>query len=361
MRQAKDFSRRAFVKGSAAPSASGMSILSAAVLLLGLATAAAQTAPPPVPKLPDARALLQQGKLQAALAQLKAVEAADPNTPGLARLLGTAYYRTSRFGEAIPYLKRATEEDSTDREAVQLLGFCYYLVGRMSDAIPLLAKVREWFPATHLDASYYLGVAYIQTRSYDQARKAFASMLGVADDSAAGHLFLARMLLRQEFEPVAEEEVKKALEKDPELPLAHFLLGELYMFKSKLPEAVAEFEKELAINPVHAATYTRLGDAYLRLQKLDEAEPLLQRSIYLDSTSSAPYILLGKLLLHKNEAERASLALQRAISVDPNNYIAHYLLSQAYRALGKADDSQREAQLAERLQSAQHPKLENVK
>src|SRR5437879_5287070 len=87
-------------------------------------------------------------------------------------------------------------------------------------------------------------MSYIQTKDYSQAQKAFATMYSVHADSAASHLFLARMLLRQEFDPVAEEHAQKAVALDPKLPLAHFLLGELYIYKSKVPEAIAEFEKE---------------------------------------------------------------------------------------------------------------------
>jgi len=65
----------------------------------------------------------------------------------------------------------------------------------------------------------------MQTRDYEQPGKAFARMYEVPADSAASYLFTARMLLRQEFEPVAEEYAQKAVTLDPKLPRAHFLLG----------------------------------------------------------------------------------------------------------------------------------------
>src|SRR5437879_12115155 len=107
-------------------------------------------------------------------------------------------------------------------------------------------------------------MSYIQTKDYSQAQKAFATMYSVHADSAASHLFLARMLLRQEFDPVAEEHAQKAVALDPKLPLAHFLLADLYIYKSKGPEATTEFEKELHINPAHAAGYYNLPEANSR-------------------------------------------------------------------------------------------------
>src|SRR5580765_3506947 len=265
-------------------------------------------------ELEQARKLIQQGKLDEAIAALQAIDAA---TKGLALDLGTAYYKKSDYPKAIGYLKKATVEDPLNREATQLLGMSYFAGGHPAEAIPILEKVQGWIPRANVDGYYILGVCYIQTRNYDQARQSFGKMFDVPSDSAAAYLFTARMLLRQEYDPVAEEYAQKAAGLDPKLPLVHFLLGELYIYKSRIPEAIAEFQKELAINPANAATYYKLADAYSRVQKYDEAQRLLQRSIWLDATTTGPYILMGKVLEKKGEFELALRALQRAASMDP--------------------------------------------
>lgn len=298
-----------------------------------------------------ARSLLQAGKAEEAIAMLKQLEAQAGTTSGLNRDLGTAYYKASNFANSATYLKRSLAENPDDKEVVQLLGLSYYFIGKPGDAIPLLEKVQSWMPVANVDASYVLGVCYIQTFKYDQARKAFSTMYGVPADSAASHLFLARMLLRQEFDPVAEEHARKAVELDPKLPMAHLLLGELYTFKSRIPEAIAEFEKELSINPGHAATYYKLADALTRVDRFEEAHRLLQRSIWLDSTASGPFILMGKVLLKKKENDLAARTLRRALQMDPNNFIAHHLLGQAFRALGNEKLAEEQFKKAERLQT----------
>jgi tetratricopeptide (TPR) repeat protein len=303
----------------------------------------------------EARKLTQQGKMDEAIAGLQSMEARDPNAKGLAFEMGTAYYKKSDFPKAIEYLKKATAADPTNEEAIQLLGLSYYLGGHPADAIPLLEKVQGWYSRANVDASYILGICYIQTKDYPQARKAFGKMFDVPADSAASYLFTARMLLRQEFDPVAEEYAQKAVTLDPKLPLAHFLLGELYLYKSRIPEAIAEFEKELAINPAYAPAYYKLADAYSRVQKFEEAERVLQRSIWLDATSTGPYILMGKVLEKKGEFELAVRALRHAASMDPNNPTTHHLLGQAYREMGKKEEAESELKLAEQLQTKQNP------
>jgi len=316
-----------------------------------------QAAPSVAPEFAQSRKLMQQGKLDDAIAELYSLEASHPGIKGVDLELGAAFYKKSDFNQAIAYLKKATTADPGNNEAVQLLGLSYYLGGHPADAIPLLERVQTWYPRANVDASYILGICYIQTKDYPRARGSFAKMFDVPSDSAASYLFTARMLLRQEFDPVAEEYAQKAAALDPKLPLAHFLLGELYLFKSRVPEAIAEFQKELAINPAHAATYYKLADADSRIQKFDDAERLLQRSIWLDATSTGPYILMGKVLEKKGEFELAVRALQRAAAMDPNNPTTHHLLGQAYRDMGRKEEAEFELKLAEQLQtkSDSHP------
>jgi tetratricopeptide (TPR) repeat protein len=303
-----------------------------------------------------ARQLLLQGKYEEAIAALHELGDKHPAMKGLSHEMGVAYYKQGDFLTAITFLKKAQDEDPSDSEATQLLGLSYYLSGRPAAAIPALEKVQTWYPRANVDASYILGICYIQTRDYPNARKAFSKMFDVPPDSAAGYLFTARMLLRQDFAPVAEEYAHKAVELDPKLPLAHELLGELYLYHAQIDEAIVEFRKELEINPGYAAAYYKLADCYSRVQKFEEAERLLQRSLWLDATSTGPYILLGKVLKKKGETELAVRALQRALALDPNNFIPHYLLGQAYRDLGKNEDAERELKIAGQLEQGQNTK-----
>jgi tetratricopeptide (TPR) repeat protein len=300
----------------------------------------------------SARLLLQQGKYDDAIARLQEFGAKNPGVKGLAHEFGLAYYRKGDYLKAIDSLKQATAEDASDKEASQLLGISYYLAGKPALAIPLLERAQSWFPSANVDASYMLGICYLQTEAYDKARGAFAAMYGVPPESAASYLFTARMLLRQQFDPQAEEHARKAAALDPKLPGAHFLLGELDMAKGEIPGAIREFESELKINPAEAAAYYKLGDAYSRVQKFEDAERVLQRSIWLDSTSTGPYILMGKVLAKKGETELAVRSLQHALSMDPNNSMTHFLLGQAYRDLGKKDDANEQFKQAEQLKSS---------
>ena len=112
------------------------------------------------------------------------------------------------------------------------------------------------------------------------------------------------MMVRAELDEAAEEELKKALAKDPRLPHAHFLLGQTALFRGRLDESVALFQKELELNPGDAMAFYRLGDAYSRQLKWDEAIAALQRSVWLNPYFSGPYLLLGRAYMKKGAAGR---------------------------------------------------------
>src|SRR6266550_1230215 len=258
----------------------------------------------------EARRLTLQGKFDEAIGQLEALAAKQPDAKGLAHELGIVYYKKGDYLKAVVNFKKALEENPGDSEAIQLMGLSYYLAGRPAEAIAPLEKVQTWYPSANVDASYILGICYMQTKDYPNSRKAFATMFAVPPESAA-----------------------------------------IYLFKSRIPEATEQFQKELELNPGDAAVYYKLADAYTRAQKYEEAEKLLQRSIWLDASSTGPYILMGKVLEKKGESALAVRALQRALAMDPNNPIPHHLLGLAFRDLGRTEDAERELKFAEQLQN----------
>ncbi len=333
--------------------------LSVAALILLLAPAAAAAQDPaavspaasPVAVLAEARRLINEDKPALAIQKLEALP--DRTRPEVAQLLGVAYYHADDYARAIEHLApiaATLPPDSVERrEAVQVLGLSSFLTGRYAEAVPLLEETRKW-AVSNAELGYVLGQAYVQTRQPDRARGIFAAAFGVAADSAAAHLVTAQMMIRLEFEPAAEIELKRAIEKNPALPVAHLLLGQIAIFRGRLDEGIALTEREIAVNPANAMAFYQLGDARVRQGKWDEAIAALQKSIWLNPFYSGPYILLGRAYLRKGQPATAEGMLTRAVQYDPNNRSAHYLLGQLYQQTGRTTEAQREFAAAERLQ-----------
>ena len=158
---------------------------------------------------------------------------------------------------------------------MQVLGLSSFLAGRFADAVPWLeANAGRGLEIAEL--GYILGQAYVQTHQPDRARDAFAATYGVPADSAAAHLIAAQMMIRLEFEPFAKTELKRAIEKDPKLPQAHGLLGQIAIFRGRLDEGIQLTEREIALNPANAMAFSQLGDAKVRQSKWDDGIAALQ-------------------------------------------------------------------------------------
>jgi predicted Zn-dependent protease len=307
------------------------------------------------------RLMIDRGQAADALKQLDAMAAQRPVPPGVNRLRGLALYSQNQFSEADTAFASAMQQDPHDQDSVQLRGLTLFRLGRPADAIPLLEAAHELTAQTRVDPNYVLALCYIDAGQYDKARGAFAVQYGFPADSAPAYLLASRMLLRREYLPIAQQFATKALELDPQLPLAHALLGEIALAGEHLDVAISEFEKERVRNPLDGSIYDRLGDAYSRTGDYTKALQSLQRALLLEPNSTGPYILLGKVLLKRQDPASALMYLERAERMDSSNYITHSLLGQAYRSLGRAEDASREIQISQKIQAASEPKLETVR
>ena len=301
--------------------------------------------------------LIGSGQDAKALDQLQSLRTAQPATPGLDRLQGDALYDLNRLPEAAAAYGHALEADPHDQEAAQMRGLTLFRIGRPADAIPLLEVNHAAGAQSKADPTYVLALCYMDTLHYDDARHAFAAQYGFPPDSAPAYLLAARMLLRREYLPIAQQYAEKAIQLDSRLPLGHELLGEIALAQNRLEVAVSEFEQERTANPLEGATYERLGDAYSRTGRYADATRVLQQAVLLEPHATGPYILLGKALLKQNQPVGAMNFLQKAEEMDPANYMTHGLLAQTYRSLGRPADASRELQLTEKIQAADMPKI----
>jgi Tfp pilus assembly protein PilF len=60
---------------------------------------------------------------------------------------------------------------------------------------------------------------------------------------------------------------------------------------------------------------------------------------------------MGRLFLDDEDPQTASGYLEHAESMDPSNFIAHYLLAQAYRSMGRTDEAKKEFDLVAKMHS----------
>ncbi|MGB9417389.1 MAG: tetratricopeptide repeat protein, partial [Acidobacteriaceae bacterium] len=166
-------------------------------ITLGAVAAFAQVPPTttPAPTAPNvassqadiaaAQKLVQEGRLAEALKALDTLAAQTPEPAGVEKLRGMALYQQSKLEGAAAAFGRAAAQDPNDIEAAQMQGVTLFRLGRPADAIPLLERSREQKVVTaNVDGNYVLGLCYMDTRRYDDARRAFAAQYGFPPEGA---------------------------------------------------------------------------------------------------------------------------------------------------------------------------------
>lgn len=317
-------------------------------LIIALLSVPAASAQQPA-DLRRAEALTRQGKNSEAVAILDSLS--ETSAAALDARIGKAYFQNGKFQPAIRHLQSAMENNPDDWESLQLLALSHYSAGDCPAALPLLLRLAPHLPKGDTDTAHLTGVCYLKTAQWDKARAAFASMFAMPPESAAAHLMLAKMMVREHLEEQSVPEIQKAVELDPRLPMAHFLLGEIYLYKQNPQRALDELQKELALNATVWLVYWRLGDALARLERYDEAEKVLKQSVWLNESFTGSYLLLGEIQLKKRDAALAAGFLSRALKLDPQNYYAHYGLARAYQQMGRTEDANREFAITRTLKA----------
>jgi tetratricopeptide (TPR) repeat protein len=313
------------------------------------ASAAAQSVPD-AKAVAEIRQLIHSGQVVSARDRIRTLDAADPLT---AYLAGLAAYHADEHQKAIdallPIASTLPAGSLERREAEQVLGLSLYGAGRLPEALPYLEATRTW-AKDNIELHYFLGLAYLQTGKIDEARDALAVTFGVPAAQAAASLMTAQMLIRLNLDEAAATELTRALEKDPRLPQARFLLGQMALFRGRLDESAKWTRGELDVNPGNAMAWYQLGDVHVREGKWEQAVAALQRSLWINPFFSGPYILLGRAYMKQGQTATAEGMLRRAIQYDPNNRTAHYMLAQLLQQLGRHDEAKVEFAIAEKLQ-----------
>ena len=115
-------------------------------------------------------------------------------------------------------------------------------------------------------------------------------------------------------------------------------LGEPDAARRQLEEAVAR-------DPELLPALERLGHLLLEQGELDAARSRFERLVELAPTRAAGHLGLGEVDLQRGEPGEAVGVLETAAELEPGSTVAHYQLGLAYRALGRAEEAERELAL----------------
>ncbi len=334
--------------------------------------------------LARAVSLQQQGEVEAAVGLYEQVLATGADSPVLRSNLGAAYAHLGRYEEAVSQYERALAADGANLAIRRNLALAFYKTGRLEEAAGEAETVlaaqpgNEWATLFLADCRFRLGqsarvVELLQPLAGRAAPdRAVSYLLGMAllaegrtaeaqgaidrvlrDDSAEAHVFLAMMYMRDDDCEQALPEIRKALDRNPGVPLANFLDGRCLMDekRSDFPGAIAAFRRELASSPNDFESNLYLGNLLREGGQHDEALPFLERARRLRPDDMAAKFSLGAVYVALSRTEEALPLLEQVAKVAPDHLQTQMQLAVVYHRLGRTEDSARARAAVGKIQS----------
>ena len=233
------------------------------------------------PDAPEVRsnlgaALAASGKYAQAIEQYK-LALMKKSDPKLQLNLALAYYKTDDFADAIVELEKVQAADRNNRQVQTLLADSYVHTGENKKAIDLLWPV---YATSSNDAAvdYVLGTALARDGQAELAQRVINPLME-GPDSAEKHMLLGTAKFAARDYPGALEELRKAVEMNPNLPEVNSFYGQALFSNGHTEESKAPFEKELAQNPNDFQSNVHIGLLLKQDQNYDDALKFLKHAL----------------------------------------------------------------------------------
>ncbi len=273
--------------------------------------------------------------------------------------LGIALIKIQDYKSAAPALESATEINPSSFQAQELLGVARIGRDEYARAIPPLEKALSLEPRDP-GSNYLLIRAYIETKQFKKALDGFDRLEQLDPGSP-----WVRILRGQAYDGLgsyqkALEEFEEAKKQLPADATVRFSLGFMSWKLHRYDDAVSELRETLRLDPRFGEARYYLADAYLSESQPQLALPILQG---LTGNSPGDYrarLDLAKALDKLGRYQEAVPQFQDAIRLDATRPEPHYLLGRTYEKLKRPEDSRRELELAEKLQTQKRTEEETL-
>lgn len=180
--------------------------------------------------------------------------------------------------------------------------------------------------------------AAIAAGEADRATEILNRLLEKDPDVMLAHMMLGEALLLERQFDEAVGVFRTALEKNDRSPEAAYGLALAYLGTGRLPEAAAGFERCLSLDPRHDRAGLQLAEIRLRQDRPAEAEKLARQTLA-ERSSTSLQLLLADALLAQDKRDAALAALEQALDEAPDNPLVYLNLGNVLMEAGKIEEA----------------------
>jgi tetratricopeptide (TPR) repeat protein len=294
---------------------------------------------------------LRQREFKKAAAVLEKGLKIDPKMSSASALLGIAFYEMGDFAAARRSLEAALRANPADSNAELFLANDLLKLGEFERAADHLQQLSRRQPENQ-EIWYLLGKTHMKL-----SEQALAKLNALDPDSVWVHQISGEIMEGMKNYDGALIEYKKAVELAPQQAGTHYLLGNAYWSLNMWDAATEQFRAELANDPTNCSAQWKIGNIVLE-QHGDSMEALteIQKALEACPNLMGARVDRARALLRLERPADAIGDLMAAEKADPAEASTHFLLAQAYRALGKPQEAQAEMKVFSKLEESARAK-----
>jgi tetratricopeptide (TPR) repeat protein len=347
----------------------------------------------------DAAQSFAAGDVKRAEGKLNIVLASEPNEFHALNLLGIIRAQQRREPEAETLFKRAIEIKPDFASAHVSLGMLYVQMEKPDDAISqfqealrldpdrtdarsslvsvwrdqahavvnqdpekalaLLLQARKTSP-NDADVQYDFGMVALRMRLLPDAKQAFQQALDLRKDDAKALYGLGRTEMALADYESAEATFRRYCDLHPEDASGHYALGTALAALQRSADARNQFERSIELQPAQTESYSQIGRIDLEAGNLPAAEAQFIRVLKRDPHHAGALAGMGRVRFQQKEHAQAADFLQKAIAADASLREAHYYLGMTYARMGRKEDSEKEQEIATRLEHEEVERHQNL-
>jgi protein O-GlcNAc transferase len=141
------------------------------------------------------------------------------------------------------------------------------------------------------------------------------------------------------FNDETEHSYRRAVELDPQFPVAYAHLARVLKRQGRKDEAAPLYDRaiQLAKDP---ATLNLIAESLQAEQQWENSEPVLKRVLELDARNPTALLLLGRMLVVFKRYQEAESFLKTATEMSPRAFQPFILLGRTYLALDRFEEAE---------------------
>jgi tetratricopeptide (TPR) repeat protein len=262
-----------------------------------------------------------------------------------AQALGRKTYDARQYEQSAKHFARAITACGSSAPLLLALGQAQLLARRPADALATLERISDEDP-DYVAVQRVKAKALYLLRRDPEAEQALKRAAARAPADAEVPYDLGRIYYQQGRHAEAAESFRKATVLDPQsyrawdnLGLAAEALGDVTEAQQHYLKAIALVHKD---HPRYDVVYANFAELLIKSGNAKRAFDLAAEAAGRNPSEPRNFFLAGKALVQLGRSDVSVKWFTQAIALNPDYPEPRYQLSQAYRALGRMDDAERE-------------------